>query len=462
VCAERKTSNFPRMTDSSGSNSNRFNNGVPILAAGSILQERYRIARELGSGGMGAVYEAIDQRLDATVAIKETFSVDQRLRRQFEQEARLLARLHHSALPRVSDYFVEDGRAFIVMQFVAGEDLAQTIAQRARPFPTSQVIAWADQLLDVLIYLHSRERQIIHRDIKPHNLKLTESGELALLDFGLAKADAGDHSQTQSSSSLFGYTKRYSPLEQIQDQGTSPQSDIYALGATLYHLLTGVKPADALARAAEVANQKPDPLRTANEVNEAVASDLAGILNKALALNAVDRFQSAGEFREALRRLGRKAFENDSEPNNGSRKNEPAPLGNGGAKPARRTDPFDSYTILKPEEALFQTPKPKRTPALVLSAVAIILVLLVISYPSGLFSSLAGFLFSSQGGVSRDEAAATVIRQRRREPASPKPSPAEVDAAGDVSHKSEPAKRRPRRNPQKSVELKPPPFSIAP
>jgi serine/threonine protein kinase len=447
------------MADLSGSNSGRFKDDGPIVAIGSVLQNRYRITRELGSGGMGAVYEAIDQRLDATVAIKETFSVDQRLRRQFEQEARLLARLRHSALPRVSDYFVEDGRAFIVMQFVAGQDLAKIIAQRGNAFPPSQVVAWADQLLDVLIYLHSRDRQIIHRDIKPHNLKLTESGELALLDFGLAKAETADHSQTQSSSSLFGYTKRYSPLEQIQDQGTSPQSDIYALGATLYHLLTGVKPADALARAAAVANQKADPLRSANEINEVVATDLAGILNKALALNAVDRFQSASEFREALRRLGRQAFENVDQSNGlSSKNNPPRPV----SEITRKTDPFDSYSILKPEEGLFQSAKPGRSPALLLSAAAIILVLLVISYPSGLFSSLAGFLFSARTNVSRDEAAAAVLRQRRREPIVQKPIPAEADAAAEVSHKSEPTKRRPRRNPQKLNDLKPPPFSIVP
>jgi serine/threonine protein kinase len=348
------------------------------------------------------------------------------------------------------------------MQFVAGEDLAQMIVRRATPFPASQVIAWADQLLDVLIYLHSRDRQIIHRDIKPHNLKLTESGELALLDFGLAKADAADHSHTQSSSSLFGYTKRYSPLEQIQDQGTSPQSDIYALGATLYHLLTGVKPADALARAAEVANQKPDPLRPANEINPAVASDLAVILNQALALNAADRFQSASEFREALRRLGRQDFAKVNQLNGSISKSNPASVICGFAKPARKTDPFDSYSILKPEEMFSPTAKTKRIPSLILSAVAIILVLLAVSYPSGLLSSLAGFMFSSGNNVSRDEAAAAVLRQRRREPVTQKPTPAEVDAATEVSHKSEPPKRRPRRNAQKSNDLKPPPFSIAP
>ena len=119
---------------------------------------------------MGAVYEAVDQRLEATVALKETLSTDDRLRRQFEQEARLLAQLHHPCLPRVSDYFSESGRAFLVMQFISGPDLAQILAQQPAAFPRNEVIAWADQLLDALIYLHERDRQIIHRDIKPHNL----------------------------------------------------------------------------------------------------------------------------------------------------------------------------------------------------------------------------------------------------------------------------------------------------
>src|ERR1700716_1376827 len=246
----------------------KFKTNSSMLATDTILQDRYRIVRQLGKGGMGAVYEAVDQRLDTTVALKETFSIDQRLRRQFEQEARLLAGLNHPALPRVSDYFTEGDRAFLVMQFISGADLAAIIAKQPGPFPRNQVIAWADQLLDALMYLHTRERQIIHRDIKPHNLKVTANGQIALLDFGLAKAQTTDVSG--SSNSIFGYTRRYSPLEQIQDQGTSPQSDIYALGATLYHLLTGVKPQDALTRATAVGDSKPDPLTPAHEVHRAV------------------------------------------------------------------------------------------------------------------------------------------------------------------------------------------------
>src|SRR5947209_16243796 len=140
-----------------------------FLTPGTTLQGRYSIVRRLGKGGMGAVYEAIDQRLNTTVALKETFSADQCLRRQFAQEAQLLARLHHPALPRVSDYFTEGDRAFLVMQFIAGADLAEIIATQPGPFPQQQVIAWADQLLDALIYLHTSERQVVHRDIKPRS-----------------------------------------------------------------------------------------------------------------------------------------------------------------------------------------------------------------------------------------------------------------------------------------------------
>ncbi len=276
----------------------------PSLAAESVLQNRYCIVRQLGRGGMGAVYEAIDQRLGITVALKETFSSEESTRKQFEHEAKLLAGMQHPALPRVTDHFVEGERAFLVMQFIGGVDLARIMAQQPGPLPRDQVIAWADQLLDALMYLHSRDRQVIHRDIKPHNLKLTASGQIALLDFGLAKAQQADASVT-SSRAFFGYSRHYAPLEQIQDQRTDPRIDIYALGATLYHLLTGTKPPDALVRAAALVNSEPDPLRPANKVHAAVGSEIAAILSKAMAQNSEERYRTASEFREALRRVGR-------------------------------------------------------------------------------------------------------------------------------------------------------------
>lgn len=278
--------------------------GPILLAPETILQSRYRVVRHLGKGGMGVVYEAVDLRLGHTVALKQTLTSDEGLWKLFEREARLLARLNHPLLPRVTDYFTEVNRAFFVMQFVEGADLAEIILQQPGPFPRNAVVAWADQLLDALIYLHSQERQIIHRDIKPRNLKLTPSGQIALLDFGLAKSNDADSGEDHSVN-VFGYTPRYAPLEQIQDLETGPQSDIYALGATLYHLLTGVKPPDALTRASALKSSKPNPLKSADEINAAVGPELTAILNRAMAQNPNDRFVSAAEFREALRRVGR-------------------------------------------------------------------------------------------------------------------------------------------------------------
>ncbi len=289
----------------STSDENKSTAGTTLLAPDTILQSRYRVIQHLGKGGMGAVYEAIDLRLGHTVALKQTLTNDEDQWKQFEREARLLAWLNHPALPRVSDYFTEGHRAFFVMQFVEGRDLAEIIAQQLGPLPRHAVVAWADQLLDALIYLHTHERQIIHRDIKPHNLKITGTGQIILLDFGLAKTQTADPSGGTSCTSVFGYTPRYAPLEQIQDLGTSPQSDIYALGATLYHLLTGVKPPDALARATALVSARPNPLKPANEIIEAVGVELAAILTRAMAQNPDERYATAAEFRDALRQIGR-------------------------------------------------------------------------------------------------------------------------------------------------------------
>lgn len=271
-----------------------------MLAPDTILQDRYRILRQLGQGGMGAVYEAIDQRLDTTVALKEALFADETLRKQFEREARLLARLQHPALPRVSDHFAEGEGAFLVMQYIAGDDLAEMITRRRGPFPVDQVLLWADQLLDALDYLHTQDPQIIHRDIKPQNLKLSSRGQIILLDFGLAKGQLSDASRVTTSASIFGYTPNYAPLEQVQGLGTDPRSDIYALGATLYHLLTGIKPPDALTRAAALVNGQPDPLQLAHEVNPAVSPQISAVLQRAMAQNREQRFATAAAMRTDL------------------------------------------------------------------------------------------------------------------------------------------------------------------
>jgi serine/threonine protein kinase len=272
-----------------------------MLTEGTILQGRYRIIRQLGQGGMGAVHEAVDERLDTVVALKETFFVDEKLRKQFEREARLLARLHHQALPRVSDHFNEGDGQFLVMQFIAGEDLFEMLNARNAPFPEDEVARWADQLCDALDYLHTQDPQIIHRDIKPQNLKLTARGQIVLLDFGLAKGSVGPLTAVTTSASIFGYTPNYAPLEQIQGKGTDPRSDIYALGATLYHLVTNIKPPDALSRAGAVVNGQPDPLPLANHVRSDVSAGFSNVLDKAMSQKRDDRFTTATAMRDALR-----------------------------------------------------------------------------------------------------------------------------------------------------------------
>jgi eukaryotic-like serine/threonine-protein kinase len=271
-----------------------------VLTPETILQGRYRIIRQLGQGGMGAVYEAVDQRLDTTVALKETLFAEERLRKQFEREARLLARLHHPALPRVSDHFSEGDGQFLVMQFIPGDDLSEMMTRKRSPFPANQVLTWADQLLDALDYLHTQDPQIVHRDIKPQNLKLTSRGQIILLDFGLAKGQAGEISRVTTAASIFGYTPNYAPLEQIQGLGTDSRSDLYSLGATLYHLITGVKPPDALTRAAAIVNGQPDPLLKASEVNASIAPELDHVLAKAMAQNREQRYATADEMRKAV------------------------------------------------------------------------------------------------------------------------------------------------------------------
>ena len=278
-----------------------------MLAPETVLQSRYRIVRLLGQGGMGAVYEAVDERLETTVALKESLFADERLRKQFEREAKLLAGMHHPALPRVSDHFGEGDGQFLVMQFIPGYDLSQTMVRKQGPFLPDQVLTWGDQLLDALDYLHTQDPQIIHRDIKPQNLKLTGRGQIILLDFGLAKGQAGGVSVVTTSASIYGYTPNYAPLEQIQGMGTDARSDIYALSATLYHLMTAVKPPDALTRAASLVNGQPDPLIPANEVLASIGPEVANVLARGMSQSRDKRYPTAAAMRAALNGTGEAA-----------------------------------------------------------------------------------------------------------------------------------------------------------
>ena len=196
------------------------------------LQNRYRILRKLGGGGMGEVFEAIDERLRARVAVKRRAINDVRLREAFEHEACLLANLDHPALPVVSDYFFDGNDQFLVMRFFDGPDFSERIRTSHKHFEVAQVLKWADQILDALEYLHSHSPPIVHRDIKPANMKLGNAGQIILLDFGLAKGALGQMSTLVNDASVIGCTRAYAPLEQILGLRTDARSDLYALAAT--------------------------------------------------------------------------------------------------------------------------------------------------------------------------------------------------------------------------------------
>jgi serine/threonine protein kinase len=271
-----------------------------MIREGEVLQNRYRVEKQIGQGGMGAVYIATDERFGSTVAIKETLFTDEKFLKAFEREARLLNSLRHSALPRVSDHFVEGNGQFLVMEYIAGEDLSEQIEEEGKVFSVDIVLNWVDQLLDALDYLHSQAMPVIHRDIKPQNLKLTPQGQIILLDFGLAKGNATNPDSATAAKSIVGYSRNYASLEQIQGTGTDPRSDLYSLAATIYHLLGGQPPTDALTRAMNVLSDREDPLVPITKLRTDIPLTVAHILHESLDLNANQRPLSAKEMRRLL------------------------------------------------------------------------------------------------------------------------------------------------------------------
>lgn len=250
---------------------------------------------------MGAVFEAFDLRLSRTVALKETFAQTDDLHRAFQREARLLANLRHPSLPNILDHFIEGNGQFLVMEYIAGPDLAQMLLQNGGPLPVTQVLQWSDELLDVVEHLHNHKPPIIHRDIKPANLKLSVDGRIILLDFGLAKGSAGGMTSSAASRSVAGYSPHYAPLEQSYGEKSDPRSDLYAAAATIYHLLTGHVPEEATHRASVLISENRDPLLLANQWNPVVSIQLSLILARALSLKAQERPANAAEMKELLR-----------------------------------------------------------------------------------------------------------------------------------------------------------------
>jgi hypothetical protein len=261
------------------------------LKAGQVLERRYRIDGLLGQGGMGAVYQATDLRFRTCVAIKENLEVTDDSQRQFGREASLLHTLRHPALPRVTDYFaIPDQGQYLVMDFVEGEDLKAYLVRQGG-LSEAQALAWIEQVLDALEYLHARD--VIHRDVKPANVKITPQGQVFLVDFGLAKLyDPEQHTTIGAR----GVTPGYAPPEQYGQGRTDARSDVYSAGATLFCMLTGVVPPDSL----ELVIRR-SALPSVRQLAPNVSPHVEAAVQRAMQVAPDDRFQSARELREALR-----------------------------------------------------------------------------------------------------------------------------------------------------------------
>jgi len=276
-----------------------------LLGSKTILSERYEVVSVLGCGAMGAVYLAQDRRLvGRRCAIKEnrpdpnaSVEIQAQTREQFLAEARVLARLDHFSLPKVSDYFIENDREYLVMDYVEGEDLESRLERAQQPLPEAEVLAWTDQVLDALIYLHNQRPQpIIHRDIKPANLRIDLHGRIKLVDFGLVKLLDADNPATKAEMRGVG-TPAYAPLEQFASSNdhTDARSDIYALGSTVYHMLTNLSPPDVHQRLLN-----PQILLPLRELNPHLSEKTERVILRAMEIYPDQRYQSAEEMRHAL------------------------------------------------------------------------------------------------------------------------------------------------------------------
>lgn len=282
------------------------------LSPGTTLWSRYRIIHLVGQGGMGAIYQAEDTRLEGRLcALKEVIPEPgddpedhEQIQAQFHREASVLARLDHPNLPKVSDYFVYDGRDYLVMDFVPGRDLREMIEEarsQGQFLSEEQVLNCADQLCGALEYLHNQDPPVLHRDIKPANIKLTPAGTIKLVDFGLVKLMAPSDNRTITVLQGRG-TVQYTPLEQYGgDTGhTDVRSDIYSLGATLYHLLTAQPPLEAKQRFL-----RPGSMPAIRDINPQVSPHVEQAIAHAMAMHPDDRPSSTSEFHAEL--FGRQA-----------------------------------------------------------------------------------------------------------------------------------------------------------
>jgi serine/threonine protein kinase/Tol biopolymer transport system component len=261
-----------------------------------LLHERYRIQRILGHGGMSSVYMAFDENIQIPVAIKENLVLSENYSIQFKKEATILATLRHPNLPRVSDYFYIPGHGqYLVMDYIEGEDLRERI-ERQENLSEKEVIIIGLLICDALMYLHNLSPKVIHRDIKPGNIRISPEGNIILVDFGLVKVLGLDQ---QTATGARAMTPGYSPPEQYGRGTTDERSDIFSLGATLYAATTGLIPEESLNRLS--GKEKLTPIR---KYRKTISEKLEKTIQKALEIDPENRYQTAEDFYLSLLDVG--------------------------------------------------------------------------------------------------------------------------------------------------------------
>lgn len=265
-----------------------------LLNPGDVLIGRYRVVSLLGRGGFAATYAVEDIRLsNRRCALKEVPKL------LFDDgETEILSRLHHPGIPDIRDRFEERDMVYLVLEFGGSRSLNAERIERGGRIPAATVLPWIRQLCDVLRYLHSQNPPIVHRDLKPANVLLNEAGQINLIDFGIAK-DTGSDAQTRTIAR--SATHGFSPPEQVLGTGTDQRSDVYALGATLYVLLTGQKPPPAHQRVAGAELTPP------NDLVPDLPAGLDSLIMRSVELNINRRVQSIAEFEASLAALERGA-----------------------------------------------------------------------------------------------------------------------------------------------------------
>ena len=400
------------------------------LPIGTIVRDRYIIEELLGRGGSGAVYLVRDQRVRGNLfALKEVIDPKRYARERFLFEAELLRRLEHRALPRVYRVFDDENnnRAYMLMDYVEGPNLVRLRQRQSeKRFSLPQVLTMLAPIMDAVNYLHSQQPPVIHRDIKPANIIVSPTGnDAVLVDLGIAKEYDPDSTTTAIRRASPGYAapEQYS-------KGTNTRTDIYGLGATLYTLLTGVVPTDALYRMTRLGSKGVDPLEPVNQLNPAIPQSVADVIQRAMSLSSKDRYSTVQEFWQAL---------NNANTYSGWQSAAPAPITP--IPPSRPPSSHPAVVLGRPKENMTASSLPgptevfpsRRRPVLLLLLLALLVLLAILGVAAASWAFLTGQQVShTPTPVSKTHTAATAAITPASSPTA-QPSPTSTPAASPTA-----------------------------